>query len=100
MKTNLFRTVSDWLLATSVILSVILFAQYYFRTHEMRGASVELQKEAVKYQQFHAQLNAQINPLLADVMEYSRRNPAINPILEQFGKPASTPAAPPNPAGK
>jgi hypothetical protein len=98
MKNNLLRTVSDWLLATSVILSVILFIQFYFRSHEMRAVNIELQMEAARYQNNHALMNL----LLADVMEYSKRNPAINPILEQAGKPpaAPAPAVAPKPPGK
>lgn len=92
MKTNLFRTVADWLLATSVILSVVLFIQFYFRTHEAR----KLQQESLNLQQFRARVNL----LLGDVMEYSKRNPAINPVLEPFIKPPSAPAAAPKPAVK
>ena len=94
MKSNLLRTISDWLLATSVILSAILFVQFYFRSHEMRSATFELQKESAIYQNNHALMNL----LLADVLEYSKRNPAINSVLEQVGKPpAGSPAPAPAP---
>ena len=39
--------------------------------------------------------NAVIQVLCTDVMEYSTKNPAINPILQSFGlKPATTAAQP------
>lgn len=101
MKNNLLRTVSDWLLATSVILSAILFMQFYFRSHEMRAVNAELQNDVAKLQEFRARVNL----LMAEVMEYSKQHPAINPLLESVGakppsNPAPAPAAAPKPPAK
>jgi hypothetical protein len=41
------------------------------------------------------QHNANLNALIREVMEYSKKNPAINPILTSFGvATASKPVAP------
>lgn len=77
MKNTLFTTVLTWLLATSVILSIVFCLQFVFRTRELRT----LQGEMARYQNTHAMLNVLLNDLAA----YSRRDPAINPILESLG---------------
>jgi hypothetical protein len=79
MKNNLFTTVLSWLLAVSVILSVVFCLQFVFHTRELRL----LQGEMSRYQNNHAVLNVLVN----DVVEYSRRDAAINPILESLGIP-------------
>jgi hypothetical protein len=77
MKNNLFTTVLTWLLATSVVLSIVFCLQYVFRTREMR----RIQGEVSMYQQRHQFLNVLIN----DVVEYSKRDPGIDPVLESVG---------------
>ena len=77
MKNNLFTTVLSWLLATSVILSVVFCLQFVFRTRELRT----LQGEMARYQNTHQVLNI----LLNDVATYSRRDPGITPILQSLG---------------
>ena len=77
MKNNLSTTVLTWLLATSVILSIVFCLQFVFRTRELR----RLQGEVARYQTTHTMLNV----LLNDLATYSRRDPGINPILESLG---------------
>jgi hypothetical protein len=93
MKNNLFTTVLSWLLATSVILSVVFCLQFIFRTRELR----RLQNEMARYQNTHQVLNI----LLNDLAQYSRRDPGITPILQSLGiritgtnPPAATPPKP------
>jgi hypothetical protein len=96
MKNNLFTTVLTWLLATSVILSIVFCLQYIYRTREMRT----IQGEVNMYQQRHAFLNVLIN----DVAEYSKRDPGIDPILESVGvrvnRTGAGPSAPAKPSVK
>lgn len=77
MKNNLFTTVLGWLLATSVILSIVFCLQFIFRTREMR----RLQAQVSRYQNTHAVLNV----LLNDVVDYSRHDHGIDPILRSLG---------------
>ena len=96
MKNNLFTTVLTWLLATSVILSIVFCLQYIFRTREIRRISAEVQL----YQQRHAFLNS----LVSDVVEYSKHDSNIDPILESVGvrvnRAGAGAAAPAKPAAK
>jgi uncharacterized membrane protein len=87
-------TILNWLLAASLLLSAICFVQYFFRTREQRA----LQRTVVNYQVTHATLNM----LVADTVEYSKRNPAILPILETIGvkQGQAAPAAASKPATK
>ena len=94
MKNSLFTTVLMWLLATSAILSIVFCLQFIFRTREL----FTRQAEMGRYQNNHQLLNV----LIGDLREYSKRNPAINPILQPLG-PGRTnaPAAEaPKPSGK
>lgn len=85
MKSNPFTTALTWLLGTSVILSVIFSIQYLFRTRELRS----LQSQVAQYQvtQQH------VNQLLADLVEYSKHDTNIEPILQTVGL-KRTPATP------
>src|SRR5262245_53384113 len=104
MKNNLFRTVMEWILITSLAFSGIFFIRFYFRSHELNALNVEFQQEAQKLQQGQAIVNA----LVADANEYAKNNPSIIPVLESLNvriKPAAAPAAPapapaPKPPGK
>jgi len=82
-------------LMISLAVVAVLCAQYYFKTRELRN----LQALATGYQQ----REAMVNLLVGDCMEYSKSNPAIDPILVSInakpGKPAA-PAAPAKPATK
>ena len=96
MRSNLFTTVVSWLLATSVILSVVFCLQFVFRTRELR----RIQGEMARYQNTHQVLNVLIN----DVANYSRHDAGIIPILQSLGIKVGTnnpaPAATPKPVAK
>jgi len=77
MKNNLFTTVLSWLLATSVVLSIVFCLQFVFRTRELR----RIQGEIARYQNTHQVLNVLIN----DVANYSRHDAGIIPILQSLG---------------
>ena len=90
MKNNLFTTVLSWLLATSVILSIVFSLQFIFRSRELRGIQFELNR----YQTTHAMLNS----MLQDIMVYSRHDAQILPLLRPFGIVPVTNQAAANPA--
>lgn len=101
MKNNLLRNVLDWALATSVLLTVIFFVQFYFRTKEYRTLSGTLQVEMQKYQNNHAVLNV----LVTETIEYSKTHSDANltkilDTLKPAAAPAPAPAAAAKPAGK
>jgi hypothetical protein len=78
-------------LAMSLLLSTFFFVQYYFRTSELR----RFQWQVARQQQTRAVVTA----LVKDVLDYSGRNPAIDPLLVSAGiKGAKGPTA--NPAAK
>ena len=99
MKNSLLRNVLDWVLATSVLLTVIFFVQFYFRTKESRSLNITMQTEMQKYQNNHAVLNLLVN----ETVEYSKTHPDANlsRIMDTL-KPAAAPApaAATKPAGK
>ena len=74
-------------LAFSLLLSVIFFIQFYFKSHAIRS----LQGQMQTYQQTRLRLNGLIN----ESVQYGKRNPEINPILASVGVPVSNPSAKP-----
>jgi hypothetical protein len=74
-------------LAVSALASVVLCWQYISNTRQLRQLNTSA-----------AQINnnrAIINALATDAMEYSKRNPSIDPLLESIGaKPAKAGTAP------
>ena len=74
-------------LAVSALASVVLCWQYITNTRQLRQLNTSA-----------AQINnnrAIINALATDAMEYSKRNPSIDPLLESIGaKPAKAGTAP------
>jgi hypothetical protein len=94
MKSIGTTTILNWALAIAVIGVGLGGMQYYFKTREVRT----LQAQIMNYQNKQAIMNN----LIADTMQYSQRNPAIDPILEAIGaKPGKTaPAAATKPVGK
>lgn len=90
MKSNSSTTGLTVALAISLILSVIFCLQFMFRTRELRALSGQI-----------AQINGYrtgIQQLAADCLQYSEKNPAINPVLEAVGLKGGKTAA--KPAGK
>lgn len=94
MKSNGTNSILNWALAIAVIGVGLGAMQYYFKTRESRS----LQSQIMSYQNTQALLNS----LVADSLQYSQRNPSIDPILEAIGaKPGkNAPAATTKPAGK
>ncbi|MGN6553562.1 MAG: hypothetical protein ACTHLW_07550 [Verrucomicrobiota bacterium] len=93
MKNNLLKNVLDWVLATSVLLSVVFFVQFYFRTKDFRTTQASLQLEMAKYQN-----NRQMLPLLInDTLEYNKAHPDVNltRILESIGVGKAAPGTKP-----
>jgi hypothetical protein len=74
MKGSQTTTILNWALAVVVAATVIFATQYVFKTKEARA----LQAQIVGYQNKQAVLNN----LIAECLEYSKRNPAIDPLLE------------------
>ncbi len=93
MKSNSSTTGLTVALAISLILSVIFCMQFMFRTRELRALSGQI-----------ATINGYrngIQQLAADCLQYSEKNPAINPVLEAVGlKPGKGNPAAAKPAGK
>ena len=94
MKNNGTTTILNWALALAVVGVAIGALNNYFKTSEARL----LQAKIMNFQNNQAIMNNLIN----DTLQYSQRNPAIDPILEAIGaKPAkNAPAATPKPAAK
>jgi hypothetical protein len=94
MKSNGTTTILNWALAIAVIGAGLGGMQYYFKTREART----LQAQIMNYQNKQAIMNN----LIAETMQYSQHNPAMDPILEAIGaKPGkNAPAAAAKPAGK
>lgn len=84
MKSNGTTTTLNWALAIVVAATAMFGIKYYFKTREVRS----LQTQMAGYQNKQAILNN----LVAECLEYSKRNPSIDPILEANNlKPKSTP---------
>jgi len=80
MKSNLLRTVLEWALATSVLLSVWFLMKYYNQTHEARIFQGQMQADNAVVQNN----NAVMSRLIQESFEYSKRNPAIDPVLQSI----------------
>jgi len=94
MKNSPLTTFLLSILALSAVLSVIFCLLYVSSTRELR--SLQAQVTAINNR------NGAMSSLVNETMEYSKRNPAIDPILEATGfkPPKSPPAATNKPAGK
>ncbi len=85
MKNSPITTVLVGLLAVSAVASALLSAFYISNAREFRKLNSQVL--------FVNQRTAAITSLANDAMEYSKRNPAIDPILESVGakpKPGQT----------
>jgi hypothetical protein len=93
MKTNLMTTILTWVLGTSMVLSIFFGYQFFSKTRQMPPLEMEIQT----YQNNHAFLNA----LVGDIVEYSKRDPGIDPLLVEAGvKPGKIVPAAAKPSGK
>ena len=77
MKNNAMTRVLLGVLAISALLSVGFCWRYISNTRELRA----LQVQASTINNNRTMINALAN----DVVEYSKRNPAVDPILESVG---------------
>lgn len=94
MKNSAFTTVLLVALAVLSIWSAISCVKFISRSRELRRLQAEV--GAINQRQ------TGINLLVNDIIEYSKKDPAIDPILESIGaKPGRTNGAATNkPAGK
>jgi hypothetical protein len=92
MKSNGTTTILNWALAVVVVALAIFSVQYYFKTREVRS----LQTTMAAYQNRQAVLNN----LIAECLEYSKHNPAIDPLLEANNLKPKAGAAGTKPAAK
>jgi len=91
MKNNGLTTILNWALIAVVVLTALFGFQYFNRTREVRS-------QQAKVVEFQNKQNMLQN-LVAECLEYSKRNPAIDPILEANSVKPKT-ATPTKPAGK
>src|SRR5947208_1283091 len=75
---SLARTILEWALATSLVLSLVFLFQFYNRSHQARV----FQMEIGQIQQNHLRVNQTLNAILNDTLEYSRHDASIVPILQ------------------
>jgi hypothetical protein len=88
MKNNPLTTILLGALAISAIWSAILCIQFIRNSRELRAMQADAAR--INNQQMTAQA------ILNDAVDYSKKNPAIEPLLETLGvKKPSTPT--PNP---
>lgn len=94
MKNNPTTTILNWALSISLLVLFVGGLQYLFRTRAVRS----IQAEMSNFQNRQVLLNSFAN----DVVEYSKRNPAIDPILVSLRIKAdtSTPAGTTKPVNK
>jgi hypothetical protein len=81
MKSNLFTTILNWVLVTSLVLSIVFCVQFFFRTRELRSQTALFQQEMARLQNNRSLLSALAN----EVMEYSKRDQGVIPVLETIG---------------
>jgi hypothetical protein len=94
MKNNLLTTM---LLGVLLVCALFSLALCWIYIHNTRQLHVLQRNET--YMRSHEMF---INNLVAETVEYSKRNPAVDPILEAIGvkapKAGAAPAAAPAPA--
>jgi hypothetical protein len=96
MKNNTLRTVLEWGIVTSLLLSIFFFVKFCFRSREYRTLQPQLQSEMAKYQYNQRVIQSLVN----DCMEYRKTNPSIDPVLRSFNIQLPSDATPGKPAGK
>jgi len=99
MKNNPLTVALVAVLAVCAVATAVLSATFTFKLRKL-GA---MQTRLIQINN----VNGFLRSLSADSLEYSKKNPAINPLLQTFGviapepRPAANPAPPANkPAGK
>ena len=97
MKSNLFCTLALGVFLVCVVYTLWLSAVYYSSFRKLQ----DLQYQYMTVEQTQAALNS----LLNEAVEYSKKRPAIDPILQKFMKPIpgatnTTSQVAPKPAAK
>jgi hypothetical protein len=87
MKSNVVRTLLDWVLLASLVLSIVYLILFFQRPRELRNLQGTLTVEAQNRQTRMALLNA----LATEATRYSERHPGMKQLLESI-RPASTAA--------
>lgn len=88
MKNNGLDKILHWTLLAIVLLTAVFAFQWFNRSREVRS----LQTKVVEFQNRQAMLQNLVN----ECLEYSKRNPAIDSILEANNvKPKATPTMKP-----
>ncbi len=85
MNNNIAIKILNTLLVVSVLVSAVLSAKIFFQNREYRS----LQRQLAQINRNSVLTQALIN----DCLEYSKKNPAIDPILESVGVKTSRTAA-------
>ena len=86
MKNNGSTTILNWALGLSMVALVVGGMQYFFKTKEVRSLQTQIM--------FYQSKQQVLNNVIAESLEYSKKNPSIDPILEANNlKPKSAPAA-------
>jgi hypothetical protein len=97
MKPNPIRTALEWMLITSLVLSLVFFYRYWNQSSELRMLQVQMQQLALNSQSNYAVVNV----LMGECQEYAKTHPDIRPLLEPPRQAASPAAAgAPKPTGK
>jgi len=98
MRKYSFTALLVGLLFVSAVVAAVQVLRLSFATRDLRRIQPRI-----------VEINGHLNlaqALLQDTLEYSKRNPAIDPLLQHFelkgkpGKPANPPAPAANPAPK
>jgi len=92
MKTDGNSSLLNLILGVSLVVLAVLCIQFFFKSRELRS----FQSTVAAYQS-NQNRKAQLNLLIADLLEYSKTHPAIDPLLESVGAKRN-PAAPANPS--
>ncbi len=93
MKSNPLTSILLGVLALSAVASVVCCYFFVSDTREKGSLNGVIMNFRIR--------EPALNALVGDCLEYSKKNPAIDPLLESIGaKPKSTPAAPQKPGGK
>ena len=97
MKSNPLRTLLEWALIASLLLSVWYFIRFFNQSREARGLQPQLQQAMIQLQNNRVLMGN----LIVNCDEYAKTHPDMSRLLEVLrapAAPAATPAAPKPPA--
>lgn len=90
MKNNGSTTILNWALGLSMVALVWGGMQYFFKTRDVRSSQTQVQAQTVVFQN----QNQILNNVIAECLEYSKKNPSIDAILEANNLKPRSGAAP------